>query len=96
MESSPSTPPTDERAALDQLERIEAVVRAAPTRRVLWRAQVMLDALLRARELAQAGQDFGEALDAVRREIQESGLPPPTAEEIDAEINAARAERASR
>ena len=95
MEGSPSTPPPDERAALDQLERIEAVVRAAPTRRVLWRAQVMLDGLLRAREFAQAGRDFDEALDDMRREIQERGLPPPTAEEIEAENDAARAERGS-
>jgi hypothetical protein len=56
----------------------------------------MLDGLLRARELAQAGRDFDEALDDMRREIQERGLPPPTAEEIEAEIDAARAERGSR
>ena len=94
MENSP--PPPDERAALDQLERIEAVVRAAPTQRVLWRAQVMLDRILRAREFAQAGRDFGDALDDVRREIHDSGLAAPTPEEIDAEIAAARAKRGSR
>ena len=94
MENSP--PPPDERAALDQLERIEAVVRAAPTRHVLWRAQVMLDRILGARELAQAGRDFGDALDDVRREIYESGLPAPTHGAIEAEIAAARAKRGSR
>ena len=95
MSSSSSNPPSDERAALDQLERIEAVLRAAPTRRVLWRAQIMLDRILRARELAQAGRDFGDAIDDVRRQIRESGLPAPAPEEIEAEIAAARAERGS-
>jgi hypothetical protein len=56
----------------------------------------MLDRILRARELAQAGRDFGDALDDVRREIRESGLPAPTPEEIEAEIAAARADRGSR
>ena len=51
---------------------------------------------LAGRVLAQAGRDFGEALDDMRREIQERGLPPPTADEIDAEINATRAECTSR
>jgi hypothetical protein len=56
----------------------------------------MLNRILRARELAQGGRDFGDALDDVRREIHETGLPAPTPEEIEAEIAAARAERGSR
>lgn len=93
MDSSPSTPPKDERAALSELERIEAIVRAAPTVRVQSRARVLLDRLVRARELEQAGLRLGEALDTIRDEIREAGQPLPTLDEIDAEIEAAREER---
>jgi hypothetical protein len=96
VDSDRSTPPpADEAAALDQLERAEAAVRAAPTRRVLWRASVMMDRLLRAPELEQAARDFGAALDRIRAEIQARGLPPPSDEEIDAEIQAVRVENAA-
>jgi len=90
VDSARSTPPPDEAAALDQLERAEAAVRAAPTRRVLWRARMMLDRLLRADELDQAARDFGEAVEAIRQEVRESGMPIPTDDEIDAEIRAVR------
>jgi hypothetical protein len=93
MDAASSTPPPDEAAALDQLERAEAAVRAAPTPRVLLRARVMLDRLLRASEVEQAGRDLGAAVDAIRSEVRQSGLPLPTDDEIDAEIRAVRAAR---
>lgn len=91
MEPARSIPP-EESAALDQLEQAEAAVRAAPTPRVLFRARVMLDRLLRADELEQARRDLGDSIERLRREIRESGQPLPTPEEIEAEIAAVRAE----
>jgi hypothetical protein len=91
---SSSAPPTNERAALDQLERIEAVVRAAPTPRVLWRARMLLDQLLRWREVEQAQREFGEIAERIHRHVRESGEPEMTDVEIQAEVDAVRAGRA--
>jgi len=91
--SSP-VPPTNERAALDQLERIEAVVRGAPTPRVLWRARMLLDQLLRWHEVEQAQREFGEIAERIHKSVRESGEPEITDKEIQAEVDAVRAERA--
>jgi hypothetical protein len=96
VDAARSTPPPDEAAALDQLERAEAAVRAAPTPRVLWRARVMLDRLIRFREIEQARREFGEIVDQIRADVKASGLPELTDEEIQAEVDAARAERAAK
>jgi hypothetical protein len=93
MDSARPLPP-EESAALDQLERAEAAVRAAPTPRVLWRARVMLERLLRAREFEQAGRDFGAVVDRHHAAAAEHG--ELSDEEIEAEIQAARSERATR
>jgi hypothetical protein len=95
MDSSPSTPPADERAALAKLEAAlqdaEAAVRAAPTPRMLWRARVMLDRMLRFREIEQARREFGEIVADIHKRVRESGLPELTDEEIQAEVDAVRA-----
>lgn len=93
--ASSNPPPTaDERSALDQLDQIEAVVRSAPTQHVLWRAKVLLDRLVRYREIEQARCEFGEIVEGVHERIRQSGEPEITDEEIQAEVDAVRAQRA--
>lgn len=96
MESASSIPPSAERTALEQIERAEAAAKAALTPRVRTRALIMIDRLLRAREIEQAGRDLGKLIDAIHKEIAESGLPAPTDEEIEAEIQAVRTARKQR
>lgn len=91
MDSSPSTPPKDERAALSELERIEAVVQSAPTSRVRARALIVLDRLLRAPEIEQARENLGELIDKYHAAAREHG--ELSDEEIEAEIRASREER---
>ena len=91
MEPARSQPPASEAAALDQIERAETAVRAAPTPRVLTRTLVMLDRLFRSREITSAGDDLGALIDKYHAAARELG--EVTDEDIDAEIRAARAER---
>ena len=87
MTNSSAAPSLDaeEAAVLEQLDKVEAAARAKPTARVVKRA---LDLAVRLRGL--------EAFGRIREKIAEGDEPDPTLDEINAEIAAARAERAKR
>src|SRR5689334_11760458 len=99
MEPGPSQPPPSsvaESDALAQLERIAAIVHASATPRVRARALSLLDQVARWPQIQQARREFGELVDRIHEHVRESGEPELTEEEIQAEIDAVRAEHAAR
>jgi Xaa-Pro aminopeptidase len=55
---------------------------------------MLLDQLLRWREIEQAQREFGEITERIHKRVRESGEPDITDQEIQAEVDAVRAERA--
>jgi hypothetical protein len=79
----------EEAAALEQLAKAEKAALAKPTTRVLERARQLADRLQHEREATiRRGQD---ALDEIHRAVRNSGEPPPSLDEINAEIRTVRA-----
>jgi hypothetical protein len=85
----------EEAAVLEQLERVEAAVRAKPMPRVIERVRKLAEQLSTDR-VSELRRQMREDLETIRRQVRESGEPVPSTEEIDAEIRAVRQARGTK
>jgi predicted AAA+ superfamily ATPase len=93
--ATPSRSPTldpDETAALEQLDRIEAVARAKSMPRVVERMRELAERLGGERN-PEARRQMREVLDRIHSAAEATGLPPLTLDEINDEVSAVRAEK---